>query len=270
MNAKLNEAAAAVVVPLYRERITADERLSIRHLLHHLPGWPIVAVAPPGLRTPSWAREVRRFDAAYFDSVSSYSRLLLSASFYRAFADFSNILIYQLDSLVFSSDLQKWCQRGWHYIGAPWLRLPSSRRLYLVGNGGFSLRSIDAHLEVLTAGAPSALGLLEFLLAEMASEGEWSRRSRRLIRSLRVVREACRGSRWYASQYSLNEDRFWSERARLFWRGFRIAPLEEALAFSMEQAPPLAFALNGYRLPFGCHGWARYGRDFWAPHTLEG
>ncbi len=92
----------------------------------------------------------------------------------------------------------------------------------------------------------------------------------RLIKRLRVLKEARRGIGWYAGRYSLNEDRFWSDRARLFDPGFRIAPVATALSFAFERAPRHCYAANGGRLPFGCHAWPRWDRAFWEPHLLAG
>ena len=42
----------------------------------------------------------------------------------------------------------------------------------------------------------------------------------------------------------------------------------EALEFSFELAPRYCFMMNGRRLPFGCHAWFRYDREFWEPFLL--
>src|SRR5205085_10271363 len=104
------------------------------------------------------------FSARYFGDRVGYNRLLVSEQFYRAFADYEYILIYQLDCLVFSNNLDEWCRRGWDYVGAPWFKswhprqcasLEASEdpidRLGTVGNGGFSLRHVDNAHAVLTS-----------------------------------------------------------------------------------------------------------------------
>ena len=42
----------------------------------------------------------------------------MKEKFYRAFADYEYILIYQLDCLVFASSLEEWCGKGWDYVGS--------------------------------------------------------------------------------------------------------------------------------------------------------
>ena len=51
----------------------------------------------------------------------TYSALMVAPAFYKAFADFRFVLIYQLDCLVFVSKLLYRCAMDYDYIGAPWL-----------------------------------------------------------------------------------------------------------------------------------------------------
>jgi hypothetical protein len=69
--------------------------------------------------------------------------------------------------------------------------------------------------------------------------------------------------------YSLNEDLFWSDRARLFQPKFKIAPLDMSLRFSFDAYPNVCFQQNGRRLPFGAHAWARWDREFWEPYLIS-
>jgi hypothetical protein len=65
-----------------------------------------------------------------------------------------------------------------------------------------------------------------------------------------------------------NNDYFWSYDAPRYW-SFRIAPVDEALQFAFEAAPRLCFELNHRRLPFGCHAWMKFDREFWKPYLLS-
>jgi hypothetical protein len=64
------------------------------------------------------------------------------------------MLIYQLDAWVFKDDLMKWCNKGYDYIGAPWFEdfgsYEKGKKLWRVGNGGFSLRKIKYFCKVLS------------------------------------------------------------------------------------------------------------------------
>jgi hypothetical protein len=70
-------------------------------------------------------------------------------------------------------------------------------------------------------------------------------------------------------RFPRNEDLFWSLEAPKFDASFRIATAEEALPFAFEMAPRWCFEKNGNKLPFACHAWARYDRDFWASVLKE-
>ena len=50
---------------------------------------------------------------------------------------------------------------------------------------------------------------------------------------------------------------------------FKVASLEQGLRFAFEASPRTCFEMNGGRLPFGCHAWGRYDREFWTPHLLR-
>lgn len=262
--------SVAVVVPVYREELHPAEELSLRHLETFLGGRDRIFISPSGLRPPRSGYGILHFPAPYFRSIAGYSQLLLSPLFYRAFASYDYLLIYQLDALVFSDSVDRWCRAGYDYLGAPWLEDPAdpAKGFSRVGNGGFSLRRVEACLEVLEAKGPrddegtlgSWLRLLRTPLPDVAPQ-EMGKR-------LRIVRQATRGASWYARHYTLNEDHFWSDRARLFHPGFRIAPPSVAVDFSFERAPRYCFERNGNRLPFGCHAWERWDPAFWAPHLL--
>lgn len=258
----------AIAVPIYRSELSADERQSLLHLDTHLGHHDRFFVAPASLRPRRPGFEVLDFPDACFTSIESYSRLLLSTSFYRAFAGYRYVLVHQLDALVFSDRLEAWCDTGHDYLGAPWLVDPEApeKGFSRVGNGGLSLRRVGACLEVLESrryhdGGPSLLrDLLTARLPDLAPH--------RLVKRVRVLREARFGAAWYAGRYTVNEDRFWSDRAALFHPRFRVAPVDVALGFSFERAPRYCCQRNGGRLPFGCHAWRRWDPAFWKPHLL--
>ncbi len=260
-------ASVAIVVPIYRDELRLHEKQSLRHLETFLDGYDRFFLAPESLRPRRPGFEVTVFPDPYFQSVDTYSRLLLSAFFYRAFLHYRYILIYQLDSLVFRDALCEWCDAGFDYLGAPWLRDPAApeKGFSRVGNGGFSLRRVRACLRVLESERYQAepVPWTADLTAPLPDLGR-----RQLLKRLRVLRSARRGSTWYAGQYTLNEDHFWSDRAQLFDPDFRVAPVGKALEFAFERAPRYCFAHNGDRLPFGCHAWQRWDRAFWKPHLV--
>ena len=101
--------------------------------------------------------EVVEFDDRCFESRDGYSRLLSSKEFYNTFSGYGHMLIYQLDAWVLRDELSEWCGSGYDYVGAPWCHLCRMGKggcggyesSGFVGNGGFSLRNVDAFRELL-------------------------------------------------------------------------------------------------------------------------
>lgn len=256
-------ASIAIVVPTYRDRLTVDEEISLRHLELVLDGRPRYLVAPRSLGPERAGFEVASFDDDYFQSVDSYSRLLLEPSFYRRFEDYEFVLIYQLDCLVFRDELDRFAAAGFDYVGAPWLetRKRPERGFSRVGNGGLCLRRVEACLRVLETEGPGPRTVSTLLrLARRREPQNWRQR-------LRVARETAEGVARYRRVYSLNEDHFWCDRAPLFDPQFRVADVATGLAFSFDEAPRFAYSILG-GLPMGCHGWHRRERAFWEPYLL--
>jgi hypothetical protein len=250
-----------IVIPICRPVLSADERLSLHQAYHIFASTPITIIKPATLDLSAilvdFPRlQVEEFDPAYFTSKTSYNSLMLSCELYKRFLHLDYILIYQLDAFVFRDELAEWCNKGYDYIGAPWLQKPiHSNRFYRigsafksvvlrclgkfipdrnisrgkVGNGGFSLRRISSHFAVVT-GAPECVHNYIAL---------------------------SKHSRFY-------EDVFWAVEAPQIDPTFRIAPLKEALQFSFDKNPALCYRRNHHRLPFGCHGFnKRKSKHFW-------
>ncbi|HEX5707250.1 MAG TPA: DUF5672 family protein [Pyrinomonadaceae bacterium] len=282
-NAEAKKTTAAVVVPVYRETLTADEELSRRHLEHHLGAHDKFLAAPERLSLTLPGYHVAKFADEFFHSTVTYSALLLSEEFYRAFAAYEYILIYQLDALVFSDQLREWCATGLDYVGPPWL--PGEPGVDFVteptvGNGGFSLRRVESFLEVLRAdGVERERDKYWEAMYEAAPAGEKLRRlprkiMRRLGLSVAGGRAIVGGSRAGAAVDAdpggrFNEDCFWSFRAREYRPDFRVATAEEGLRFAFEVNPRKCYELAGRRMPFGCHAWRRYDPAFWEPYLLK-
>lgn len=255
--------SVAIVVPVPRQELKDVEEVSLRHLVGVLSHYDRYLAVPRSLDLRRPGFEIVRFPDAAFASVATYSRLLLDPDFYRPFAGYEHLLVYQLDCLVFCDRLPAFCRMDFAYIGAPWLRSREdpAKGFSRVGNGGLSLRRVAAALRVLDPrrGRPRAATVLARLLL--------SREPLTLRRKLSVAREVARGVSWYRSRYSLNEDHFWSDRAPLFDPSFRVADIRTGLAFSFDMAPRYCYERSG-RLPFGCHGWYRRDPDFWSRHLL--
>ncbi|MDH7515001.1 MAG: DUF5672 family protein [Bacteroidota bacterium] len=257
---------AIVVIPVYRERLTAEEREAVRRIRDILGGHERAAIVPDTMRETPFDAERVPFDKAYFEGTASYSTLLLSDTFYARFERYEYILLHQLDALVFRDELNEWCGKGYDYIGAPvHVDKYNPRSRAVVGNGGFSLRKVESFRRVLSStrmkDRSSSRFLIDILKEDVPDVPLRSLTS--LYHRARILRSVRRGVEAYTRAYSLNEDLFWSLRARLFFPSFKTPPPIEAAEFAIENFPRLWYDTIGKKTPFGCHAWAKWDRGFW-------
>jgi hypothetical protein len=260
MNSAFKE--VVVIIPFYRESISAYEAVALKQCQQVLSAYPIIAIKPASLNLPQAAHavqfaEVVSFDDHFFESIAGYNHLLLSTGFYERFINYEFMLIYQLDAFVFKDELSYWCKQNFDYIGAPWIRnkndgvlkkwelqlkaylytrynvhskgLPSSRQFVnKVGNGGLSLRRVAKFKNITISYSKE----ISFYLSQTA--------------------------------HQYNEDAFWSVEVNRKKPILNIPSARIGLKFAIELAPQRALVLNGHELPFGCHAWDKH-TDFWRP-----
>lgn len=260
----------AVVVPLHdREGLTAEEEISKNHLVHYLGSYDKYVIAPENLNVSHPGFKVVRFDDKFFGSVNANKRLMLSRSFYETFQDYECILIYHLDSLVFSDQLMQWCDTGVDYIGPPWFKCEDTPHITSpgVGNGGFSLRNVKGFLRVFDS-SEYTITPEQYWAKNFEFRSPFIRfisRPRKYLKLLKVFNNVRREM----DRYRHNEDMFWAEEARKYNPDFKIASFDTALRFAFEVAPRQCFEMTKGTLPFGCHAWSRYDREFWEPFLLK-
>ena len=259
----------AIVVPLSsRPGLTRDEEVSLRHLQHHLGKYDKFMLASQSLPITRPPFEVKRFDDHYFGSAKAHARFQFSPELYEAFIDYKYILMYHLDSLVFSDQLMAWCARDFDFIGAPWFPGESTpwAKEKGVGNSGFSLHKVRSFLRVIY----SPNRMIDPAVEWEAFQKNGSARS--LLRTCRrwfFFRNNVRShmSSWLAEPHGAS-DTFFSFHAKRYFPEFHIATPEEALQFAFETDPRGCFRRSDGKLPFGCHAWGFYDRAFWEPHLL--
>ncbi|WP_299251255.1 DUF5672 family protein [uncultured Lacinutrix sp.] len=231
-----------VVIPIYKTNLKDWEQMSLNQCFKVLGAFDIVFAHPENLdvsslNTDNKAR-TEAFPDHYFKTVFGYNSLMLSQEFYQRFLDFKYMLVYQLDAFVFKNELLEWCEKGYDYIGAPWIASPNTplkkvlslfdskkkkeraKIFFKVGNGGFSLRNVTKSYEIAKA-----------LKAEI---------------EVNLKREQ--------NDFYIMEDVFWSITVPKHYPDFKIPEYKEALDFAMDRKPDLALKLNNNKLPFGCHG----------------
>jgi hypothetical protein len=266
----------AIVVPLsLRPTLTPDEEISLRHLVHFLGKYDKYFVTAKSMQFERPGFEVARFPDRFFGSKLAHARLQVTEEFYARFRSYKYILIYHLDALVFSDQLEQWCRSGFDYIGAPWLHCEDSPwvKRPRVGNSGFTLMNIESTLNVMHSRQPTVDPdeyWSEFCAANPGYR-QWMNLPRKYLKRLRFFNGVKREMRhWpYQTDGLGNTDLFWSDRASKYWPDFKIPPVETGLKFAFEVAPRMCFQLNGNQLPFGCHAWPFYDREFWEPYLLK-
>lgn len=253
----------SVIIPVYKHQHSELEMIAMTNNLKVLSGYCIVFVAPNGFDQTELSRfeadnvSFEFFEKHFFEGIKGYNDLLMSSEFYERFITSEYILICQPDVFVFRDELMTWLEKGYDYIGAPWMssngivgnqifgrfnnfiRLLKGKRarhwehLFKVGNGGFSLRKVSSHYKIATQ---NRADIDEYIATETGSN--------------------FRGA----------EDVFWSIYAPLINTEFLIPDYKEAVRFSMDRRPDIAYKLNNKQLPFACHGITRPELIvFWEP-----
>ena len=217
----------AIVIPIYKEKLSGAEEIALQQALRVLGRYTFYFICPKSLKYEYKNIDIKevRFENFWFTDVRRYSELMLQCEFYRAFSAFEYILIYQLDSFVFSDQLQEFCALGYDYIGAPWIHgilhyVDANHIIHKVGNGGFSLRRVSAFIR----------WLHQNNLSELKS----------------VINEDILISAYGSDVLNIPSE-------------------DTALKFSFDLDPKGCYEKNNYQLPFGCHAWLKYDLDFWRP-----
>ncbi|WFB35670.1 DUF5672 family protein [Kiritimatiellota bacterium B12222] len=240
------------------------ERISLLQCAELLSAHPLYFLYPEGMDTSVYQELapdliLKPFNPLWFSSVRLYNRLKVSMELYKSFSDYEYFLTYELDAFVFKDEVEKWCELGLDYIGAPWFEgqehATEDAPIVGVGNSGFSLRKISSVRKVLRSfkripqtrrqDQTIQMGPLKFKIPE-----EFLLRGRH---------------HWNWNDWSGNEDAYWSRTVPQNMPWFRIADAEQASRFSFEVNGPVLYERIG-GLPFGCHKWWEYSPDFWRPH----
>ena len=127
MQQSINTQTIIIVVPIHKDKLSEEDRLSLKQLNKILGHYPCSFIIPENKKVDlSMCNDfinhtTEKFEDSYFDSIQGYNRLMLSAEFYNRYRHFSYMLVYQLDAYIFRDELHKFCNSQFDYIGAPWL-----------------------------------------------------------------------------------------------------------------------------------------------------
>lgn len=224
-----------IVVPIFREKISGDEKLSLLSVKKNCGYADVFFVAPYSLDEGEYKKllpkaEVKKFRNSFFKSVDSYSKMMMSYKFYEKFTDYEYMLIVQTDAALLKKIDENFdLFYNYDYIGAPWekpviatkicfkgvsifLNFLCPRKCY-IGNGGFSLRNIPSFI--------------------------------RLLKKKRV----------FTNIWNTGEDVFFAYHAQDSDVEFRIPTITIGRKFAVEKE------LIGKDLPYGIHAWNQLPPD---------
>lgn len=270
-----------VVIPVYQQELSSFSRASFQQVLTVLGLHDIALVTFKELDISMYKEVAKKhnkaiyvefFEKKFFESVAGYNKLCLSTQFYERFANYSYMLIYQLDAWVFSDELDIWCNKGYDYIGSPLFLKNSPPYIFDgVGNGGFSLRRISHCLEVLNSN--KRLPYLKFSYLFRVYYVRESNTSRPFVISMLIC--FCKAfirSLGYRNTLHVflkdniyNEDAIFSVWAKNSYlvQNVCLPEVNEAAKFAFEQHPQYLFMITK-RLPFGCHAFQKWEYEsFW-------
>jgi hypothetical protein len=259
---------ACVVIPIYKTELSAYEQISLSQCIKVLGAYDIFLVLPERLEQEVKSRTYfsdqrlgyKTFDDAFFKDIPAYNRLMKFPGFYKVFLNYEFMLIHQLDAFVFSDALEEWCDAGFDNIGAPLFEghdfAGKDSLIVGQGNGGFCLRKVHSCYNVV-----SQFRRLNYRRVFDGPMAPFYVRWYRFIKHSLVFNHS-----GYPFQPIINEDLFWAEVVPKVFPEFHVPEPSQAIDFSFEVNPDVLFALNGNKLPFGCHAWWRYDLEFWKKH----
>lgn len=225
-----------IIIPIYNEYPSESEKKSILRNTTVLQQYDVYAIHPAGMNINEYKMyriyKYIPFKKKYFRSNKSYSRLLLSGSFYDCFNEYDYMLIAQTDTYILNSNysLEYFINMSYDYYGAPWpcgpfatpygirehiksIFVHNSKQL-LVGNGGFSLRKISS--------------------------------TKRLVK---------RHALYLKIFWRLNEDLFFSLHG-MKHKGYSACPITIASQFALETN--MDSEISKGNLPYAIHAWEKH------------
>ncbi len=261
----------SIVIPVYKPHIDISEELSLKQCFTILNKYDIIFIGPEDLKTEYYSDFCKEnnkkfkfisFKKECFQDLHSYSNLLLQSSFYKTFSDYKYILLYQLDALVFSDQLEYWCEQDYDYIGAPWFDgmdrccIYSKMQTY-GGNGGLSLRKVESAIQIL-----DDLQTKKVRLKRLSNKYTVWQRIKWFCFYHKSLKQMIDDSNLY-------EDIVWVKVIRRFFKNYRVALGKIAQKFSAECNARVIYHNNADKLPFGCHAYLKYEPDFWSEFLPE-
>ena len=250
-----------IVIPIYAQPSAVEKKL-IKKCTDIFSSRAIRFVSPKNFSLNLFTDITHvHFDPSFFENKLTYSKLLCSREFYKAFSDFDFIQVIQLDCYVFEDRLNEFMSMGFDYIGAPWMKNgfegKPEPKLWKVGNGGFSLRRVRSFLSIINKINDTKKGVLPVFQD---------------LRKGLVGKIKNSGIRNNLRHYIKNppgEDIFWAHYVtKIFDQNeFKVADTVTAAHYSFEVLPQFLFdEITKGKLPMGCHNWINQNPKFWSSY----
>lgn len=250
----------AIVIPVYKEKMSYYENIGFCRCLKVLNQYNIVLVVPEALNVEEYIEianrynykiNIVRFPGCYFEGIAGYNQLMLWDGFYEQFLDYKYVLIYQLDCYVFKDELYYWCSQNYDYIGAPWMGELSQAGLYDYLKKNYA--SKDSFLKA-------------FLRKHFSSTFEDIGNGGLSLRKVKKFMLILKLFKYQAKRWEYYEDLFFSTLVPNLDLFFSVPNKITAMKFSIESYPLTCFEMIGKTLPFGCHAWQKYDKEFWSDY----
>lgn len=269
----MKENSVSITIPIYKSSLTTIEICSLEQCFKVLGGYPICLITHINLDLTVYKRvaelyginlKIEYFDEKFFANIDGYNNLMLNALFYKRFEKFEYMLIYQLDAWVFKDELLEWCTKGFDYIGSPWFKNQGTHeegeKLWLVGNGGFSLRKVCYFINCFTS--TKNLRNYKQLKQNCVTKADWIKLPLRLLGIKNSVKHLVG---YFEGVF--NEDLIYCMCLQNTQFEPKLPNVMEGLKFSFERSPSYLFELNNSELPFGCHAFEKNEfESFWSKH----
>jgi len=267
-----------ILIIAHKQSLTENEKLSLIQCHKVLNKYPIKLICPEGLNISEYEKlipdvQVEFIDPKWHSDYEMFNLLKIDTLLYEKFKYYQYILFYELDSWVFADELEYWCKKGYHFIGAPWFEgnySGNSTTIIGVGNGGLSLR--DTKSSILVLKRLNFLKKLRTFWFNSYLQSLWRfYKMVSLFNNYFHIDKTDELDTLLLLKYTMHEDRYWAKVAGAF-TDYKIAPVEDAIKFSFEVQPNYLYKKNSERLPFGCHAWEKCEPEFWQafiPHKNQ-
>ncbi|HPF28589.1 MAG TPA: DUF5672 family protein [Lachnospiraceae bacterium] len=237
------------LIPIYKETLDANEEACVLRYQRVLGNADVFFLAPQKMNT-NWYQshfpqiQYRFFQKRYFTGVKSYNHLMLSPAFYRSFEEYDYMLIAQTDAVIWQNEnlLDQFMERGYDYIGAPWI---PERRIWewvlrkKSGFPGWTIQCCKKEGQGITMG-----------------NGGFCLRNIKKCEAL-IKENAWRKCYWF---WKRNEDIFFGVFGRENKSDFQLADVTTGLLFAREYH--LKESIDKGEIPFGVHGWLKEFKDY--------